>query len=1507
MVVDWYFNGNLIPASSRINTACQFGFVSMDMLNATGSDAGDYTCVVRSDSGHDKSFCQLTVMAKKEIESEMHSQSLKMVQESHQSQHVIVQEEIQPAPKFTRPLNNLGERLEGSSIKLEGQINPSSDSSMKIEWYKDGQPITASSRIGTIFSFGYVSLNISDLRAEDAGTYICRAINKSGEDRSQASFSVKASMSMTASTGLEEQRAYIQKTEQLEQYQASKMTKSEMTIEQPTQAPEFKTNIKDQLDVKEGGFAHFEARLEPMGDHTMKVEWLKDGRPVEASSRITSFFNFGYVALTIKQVAIHDMGSYSCVATNAIGTATTTAKLQAVTKAEADFQAKTWESCQQIETKKVETSMEIQQEITSAPHFVSSLKGTNVILEGQKAHFECRVEPQNDPKLNIQWYHNGQTITASSRIQTYFDFGYVAIDINNVVKEDSGTYSLVATNALGSEQASTELKVESHVQVDYSSLHTKAVEETKRFEVKKEMREEVLDVSPSGPPVFKTPLAKPAPVNEGQNVHMETRLEPIGDPSMKVEWFFNGRPLTIGSRFKTYNDFGFIALDIMNVIVQDQGEYVCRATNKMGEAATSANVQVMSKSNIVTETEHENAMQQINYLETQKVHLCAEEEAVKASPTFSKPLKNTEAAEGQNIHLEARLSPTGDSTMRVEWTVNGKPLKTGHRFRPAYDFDYVALDLLSVYPEDSGVYTCHARNAYGEAVTSATIKIVGASQVVSESRTEMSQFQYLEKKQTSLTEVEETTSQVPVFTGSLKSIEVKEGQRAHFECRIIPVSDPTLKVEWLHNGAPIKQGSRFREGLDFGFVSLDITHVLPEDAGQYTCRATNVLGQAVSSCKLAVIANQTIMKDTIHESALQQINYLESQRVTQTQDEGLTTQAPVFTAGMKDIQVIEGAPAHFEAKLIPIGDPKLRVDWFKDGKPIQASNRMSTLHDFGFVAMDLKYTRPEDTGTYSVKAYNALGEASISANLKVISAKGGADMETIHGEALSKISYLENKKAHHTLADEEAPISAPVFVSKLQGKSQLLEGQNGHMECRIDPYPDATLKVEWFHNGKPLPFGNRWKTTYDFGFAALDILGAYAADSGRYTIKATNILGSAEASLDINVATGKGLLLDSEHEDALEKIKYLESKHQRTAEEELTAPEAPQFGHPLKNVQLDEGQPAHFETTLTPVNDSSMKVEWLFNGKAIPQGHRFRTTYDFGFVALDILYAYPEDSGTYTCHAKNILGETKAECSLQVSGKSGLLLDTMDKDRLNQLRNLEHKPDRKTSEMETPITKPVFTTPLNNVEDVVEGAHVHLECRLEPVNDPNLHVEWFVNGKAIKTGHRFRTTHDFGFVALDILYAYSEDTGTYMCKAVNKLGEAVNTGGVSVQARKGLMLDSQHPEGWEKMRDLEARRHVARLEVEETSATAPRFVAELQGSSNLAEGQTAHFEAKLEPIHDPNLKVEFLHNGKPLQQASRIHTVCDFGYVALDIGQLITQDSGTYVCRAYNKLGEVRS
>ena len=126
-------------------------------------------------------------------------------------------------------------------------------------------------------------------------------------------------------------------------------------------------------------------------------------------------------------------------------------------------------------------------------------------------------------------------------------------------------------------------------------------------------------------------------------------------------------------------------------------------------------------------------------------------------------------------------------------------------------------------------------------------------------------------------------------------------------------------------------------------------------------------------------------------------------------------------------------------------------------------------------------------------------------------------------------------------------------------------------------------------------------------------------------------------------------------------------------------------------------------------------------------------------------------------------------------------------------------------------------------------------------------------------------------------------------------------------ARKGLLLDSQHPEGWEKMRELESRRTVSKLQVEESEIVTPRFLKQLQGVTSLAEGQHAHFEGQVEPINDSSMKVEFLHNGKQLQQASRIHTVCDFGYVALDIGSLVSSDAGEYICIIKNALGESRS
>lgn len=388
------------------------------------------------------------------------------------------------------------------------------------------------------------------------------------------------------------------------------------------------------------------------------------------------------------------------------------------------------------------------------------------------------------------------------------------------------------------------------------------------------------------------------------------------------------------------------------------------------------------------------------------------------------------------------------------------------------------------------------------------------------------------------------------------------------------------------------------------------------------------------------------------------------------------------------------------------------------------------------------------------------------------------------------------------------------------------------------------------------------------------------------------------------------IISETQHEGAMQKIQYLEddSRYKKTDREDVVTIEKPQFGRGLNNVdRLPEGKSAHLEATLTPINDSTMKVEWFHNGKPIKQGHRFKTTYDFGYVSLDILYAYPEDSGTYMCKARNAVGEAVTTSSVTVDSKAGLDLNTMDAERLRKLKELESYQRPTKAELEPERRKPVFTTALNNLENVKEGEHAHLECRVEPIDDANLKIEWFVNGVPIKTGHRFRTTHDFGYVALDILYTYAEDSGNYMCKATNDLGEAVNTCSVKCSSRKSIYLESQHPDGLQKIKELESQSYYTKPEVEELPITPPRFVSDLRGTTEVMEGGTAHFECQVEPLHDANLRVEFYHNGKPLPSASRFHITFDFGYVALDITHCVPEDAGEYTAKAINSLGECTS
>lgn len=133
-------------------------------------------------------------------------------------------------------------------------------------------------------------------------------------------------------------------------------------------------------------------------------------------------------------------------------------------------------------------------------------------------------------------------------------------------------------------------------------------------------------------------------------------------------------------------------------------------------------------------------------------------------------------------------------------------------------------------------------------------------------------------------------------------------------------------------------------------------------------------------------------------------------------------------------------------------------------------------------------------------------------------AKAALQLETHHETALAKIKALEHVTTEKSHQEEDISVKEPpMFTVRLNGPTKLAEGQSAHYECRLEPYPDATMKVEWFYNGKPLSAGHRYRTIYDFGFASLDVLTVYAEDSGIYTCIATNKLGTSQSSIELSV------------------------------------------------------------------------------------------------------------------------------------------------------------------------------------------------------------------------------------------------------------------------------------------------------------------------------------------------------------------------------------------------------
>lgn len=120
------------------------------------------------------------------------------------------------------------------------------------------------------------------------------------------------------------------------------------------------------------------------------------------------------------------------------------------------------------------------------PRFMALINENLKVVRKSRVELKTRIEPRDDPRINVEWFKDGQSIVSSNRISIYNNYGYVALIICGFDERDEGRYTCTITNDFGSDRTETVYKLDERY---------KQAEEDKRL--KQEMIQRLLKLKQS--------------------------------------------------------------------------------------------------------------------------------------------------------------------------------------------------------------------------------------------------------------------------------------------------------------------------------------------------------------------------------------------------------------------------------------------------------------------------------------------------------------------------------------------------------------------------------------------------------------------------------------------------------------------------------------------------------------------------------------------------------------------------------------------------------------------------------------------------------------------------------------------------------------------------------------------------------------------------------------------------------------------------------------------------
>ncbi|XP_039752240.1 obscurin-like isoform X7 [Pararge aegeria] len=587
------------------------------------------------------------------------------------------------------------------------------------------------------------------------------------------------------------------------------------------------------------------------------------------------------------------------------------------------------------------------------PGFAHKLDRQKDVDEGEP--LELRTKVDGSPIPTAKWFKDGVELSPNDEHvkQTCLPDGTVKLSIDHVTPNDCGAYKLLITNPSG----------------EHMALCAVAVNPTPR---KPSFSEELENVK----------------VVVGQPVKLQARV--MAFPAPEVKWFKDGVPIRPSQAVNFINQpGGIVGLSIDSCRPEDAGSYSLTVTNKLGDVASKATVEVGQK---------------------------------ERKPAFIAELHPTKVIEGFPVKLEVKV--IGHPQPTIKWTHNGKEIvPDGKRIRVVSQPDGThSLLINEATPADAGTYAVIAVNDKGETTTKADLTV--ASREDSSSPQERPQFIHglrevsgeegqpltvtapftanpvpqvtwtkdgqplspnerilltcdgkrvgLEINPLELPDAgvyavklvnplgEDSTEgklnvrkvfQPPRFTQKFTDLQQLPTFDAKFPARVTGIPSP--EITWYKDNVPLKPSDKYSIKRDGDACCLYVRDLVQEDAGQYKCVAKNKEGE--DSC----------------EAALEVVDKIgRKQKV----------EPPTFLKKIGDAEVFRGLSAKFTA--CATGTPEPDVEWFRNDEKIFPSDRIRIEQETtGLLRLTIGGVTPEDVGTYRCRIYNPHGEESCTAQL----------------------------------------------------------------------------------------------------------------------------------------------------------------------------------------------------------------------------------------------------------------------------------------------------------------------------------------------------------------------------------------------------------------------------------------------------------------------------------------------------------------------------------------------